>query len=174
MLMKKDKSIAESPIGPELIGELFDRHAKVLVLYARQLCSDPTDVVQQAFVKLAQLRTKPTDSLAWLYRVVRNEALMQSRSSKRRKLRESEVALDKAQWFVSCNDNLTDLKAATDALDQLPEELREVVVARIWGELSFEQIGQLMGMSASSAFRRYQEALEKLKTKIGGSCKNTI
>lgn len=174
MVMKKDKSIADSPVGPELIGELFDRHAKVLVLYARQLCSDPKDVVQQAFIKLAQLRTMPHDSLAWLYRVVRNEALMQSRSLQRRKARESQAAKDKAHWFVCCNENLVDLKAATDALEQLPEELREVVVARIWGELNFEQIGQLMGMSASSAFRRYQGALEKLKTKIGGSCKNLI
>lgn len=34
--------------------------------YARQLCADPHDAVQQAFLKLAKQRTAPQDPVAWL------------------------------------------------------------------------------------------------------------
>jgi hypothetical protein len=48
-----------SVINPELLARLFDRHAPALALYARQWCGTPEDVVQDAFVKLARLRTRP-------------------------------------------------------------------------------------------------------------------
>ena len=37
------------------------------------------------------------------------------------------------------------------ALQQLPEDQREVIVARLWGGLSFEQIAEVAGCSASTS-----------------------
>jgi len=68
----------------ELLGRLFDQHAAALVLYARQWCATPEDVVQDALLKLVAQK-KPTQcAVAWLYRVVRNGAISAARSSKRR------------------------------------------------------------------------------------------
>ena len=39
-------------VGPALLGELLDRHGAALVLFARQFCASPEDVVQEAFVQL--------------------------------------------------------------------------------------------------------------------------
>ena len=47
-------------MGPEQLGELVDRHAAALVLYARQWCACPEDVVQTAFLKLVRLRHSVT------------------------------------------------------------------------------------------------------------------
>jgi DNA-directed RNA polymerase specialized sigma24 family protein len=55
-------------------ARLIDAHAAPLVLYARQWCGAPEDVVQEAFVKLVRQRRAPEDAVAWLYRVV-GEAL---------------------------------------------------------------------------------------------------
>ena len=49
------------------------------------------------------------------------------------------------------------------ALQKLPEQNREIVVARIWGGLSFEQIAELTNLSSSSAHRHYRASLEELK-----------
>jgi hypothetical protein len=61
-------------IGPDDLGRLFDEHAGALVLFARQWCDAPEDVVQDAFVALARQEESPERALAWLFRVVRNGA----------------------------------------------------------------------------------------------------
>jgi len=37
-------------MDPTFLGRLIDRHAAALVLYARQWCAAPEDVVQDAFL----------------------------------------------------------------------------------------------------------------------------
>ena len=48
----------------------------------------------------------------------------------------------------------------------MPEQ-REVIVARHWGGLSFEQIAEVVGCSASTAFRRYTAGVEDLRKQLG-------
>ena len=60
------------------------------------------------------------------------------------------------------------------ALEQLPPEQREVIVARLWGGLSFEQIAAVAGCSASTAFRRYEAGIEALRRLLGVSCPTTF
>ena len=158
-------------VGPELIGRLFDSHARALVLYARQLCADPTDVVQQAFMKLAEQRQIPRDPLAWLYRVVRNEALMASRATRRRHRRETQAVQNKDNWFYPSDTDSIDGVTVANAVAALPEEQREIVTAHIWGGLSFHEIGNLMEMSRSSTHRCYQQALQNLRERLGILCK---
>ena len=43
-----------SKAGPELLGRLLDEHGAALVLYARQWCASPDDVVQEALIQLAR------------------------------------------------------------------------------------------------------------------------
>jgi RNA polymerase sigma-70 factor (ECF subfamily) len=53
----------------------------------------------------------------------------------------------------------------------VPEQ-REVIVARHWGGLSYEQIAVVAGCSASTAFRRYLAGVEELRKQLGVSCPN--
>ncbi len=149
-------------------GRLAD-HAPALILYARQFCDAPEDVVQEAFLKLVALRSPPRDAVPWLYTVVRNAALDAGKTSRRRQRREAEAA-HPARWFVEPDvDGLT-AEAAVTALQRLPPEQREVIVARLWGGLSFEQIAALGGCSASTAFRRYAAGIDRLRQELGASC----
>ena len=63
-----------SAVGPELLTRLIDEYGPALVLYARQWCNAPEDVVQEALLRLVEQPALPKDVLAWLYRVVRNAA----------------------------------------------------------------------------------------------------
>jgi DNA-directed RNA polymerase specialized sigma24 family protein len=49
--------------------------------------------------------------------------------------------------------------------------LREVIVARIWGGLTFDEIAQLVGCSLPTAHRRYQTGLTELRTRLDGQWK---
>jgi hypothetical protein len=41
--------------GPDAIRRLTDEQARAFVLYARQWCTNPEDIVQEAFIKLCTL-----------------------------------------------------------------------------------------------------------------------
>jgi RNA polymerase sigma-70 factor (ECF subfamily) len=140
------------------------------VLYARQWCQCPEDVVQQAFVILAQQATAPASPAGWLYRVVRNGAISASRSASRRSRREAAVAHRAEPWFETCEGDRLDAQEATQALQRLPIEQRETIVARLWGQLSFEEIAELTGSSTSSVHRWYQKGLAALRERLGVSC----
>jgi RNA polymerase sigma-70 factor (ECF subfamily) len=151
------------------LASLIDGHGPALVLYARQWAGAPEDIVQGAFLKLIAQRRPPDDPVPWLYRVVRNAAFDSVKTERRRQEREARVAKT-ARWFVEPEVDDLDAESAVAALQRLPDEEREVIVARLWGGLSFEEIGELAGCSASSAFRRYGAGLSALRKELGVPC----
>jgi RNA polymerase sigma-70 factor (ECF subfamily) len=158
-------------MGPHDLARLLDTHGPPLLLYARQWCPTPEDVVQEAFFKLVRLRQPPREVVPWLYRVVRNAALDAAKAARRRQRRECAAARP-ARWFVEPEVDGLDAAAAVAALQHLPPEEREVIVARLWGGLSFEQVAELAGCSASTAFRRFNAGLDALRKELGQPCPN--
>lgn len=158
--------------GQELLTRLLDEHGAALVLYAQQWCNAPEDVVQEAFVRLMRQRPVPENVVGWLYRVVRNEAISTSRADARRTRHESAAAYRGEPWFAVAAGAGLDATAAADALRTLPIEQRETIVARLWGGLSFVQIGELTNTSQSTAHRRYVAGLAALQERLGVSCLN--
>ena len=146
------------------LAELIDRHAAALTLYARQWTGTPDDVVQAAFGKLAGRRTWPDDPAAWLFRVVRHAAIDAGKAERRRTRRE-QLAAKPESWFAP-NDQL-DTATAVAALDALPPEQREVIVARLWGGRTLEEIAALAGCSVSTAHRRYEAGIRALRERLG-------
>jgi RNA polymerase sigma-70 factor (ECF subfamily) len=151
-------------MAPELLGRLYRQHAPALRLYARQWPGGDEDLVQDAFVKLAQQTPVPRQVLPWLYRVVRNGALAAGRGEARRRRRQDRVSAAEV-WFAS-TDDLLDAQEATRLVAELDLEQREVVVARIWGGLTFEQVANLAGCSLPTAHRRYQAGLAALRERL--------
>jgi RNA polymerase sigma-70 factor (ECF subfamily) len=158
-------------MSPHEFARLVDTYGPPLILYARQWCAAPEDVVQEAFLKLVALRKPPREVVPWLYRVVRNAALDASKMARRRQRRE-QVAARPERWFVEPAVEGLDAQTAVAALQRLPIEQREVIVARLWGGLHFEQIGALAGCSASTAFRRFDAGLDGLRKELGIPCLN--
>jgi RNA polymerase sigma-70 factor (ECF subfamily) len=104
--------------------------------------------------------------------VVRNGALTARRAEERRRKHEARAAARQPAWFVPAEGAGLDAATATQALAGLPLEQREVVVARLWGGLTFEQIAELIGTSASTAHRLYQAGLTALRERLHVPCPN--
>lgn len=166
--------MAESrPITAQLLSRLFAEHGSALELFARQCCDCPEDVVQHAFLKLASARTAPADAVPYLYRMVRNRAISVARSAARRRSREQSVSAREEPWFEPTHLEDLDARAAGEALRTLPQHQREVVVAHIYGGLTFEEMAHVMGCSSSAAHRRYQAALNSLRERLKSPCTKT-
>ena len=161
----------------EWLGGLVDRYAAALELYARQWCDAPEDVVQEAFLKLVAQRPLPDQPGAWLFRVVRNGAINAAVAARRRRRHEAEAAGEAAIWFEATvdgsGDESLDAEAASAALQSLPLEQREVIVAHLWGGLTFEQIGELSGCSSSTAHRFYTAGLSAIRERLGVTCRKS-
>jgi RNA polymerase sigma-70 factor (ECF subfamily) len=157
-------------MGPEQLGRLVDEHSAALVLYARQWCAAPEDAVQEAFLKLAVQKRPPDSPLPWLYRVVRNSAISIARREQRRQRHEVIAASRAPAWFVPAESPAIDCETATEALQSLPIEQREVIIAHLWGGLTFEEVAELMQASSSSTHRWYLQGLSTLRERLGVPC----
>ncbi len=157
---------------PRLLADLLDRLGGPLQLYARQWCSAPEDVVQEALVELAGQRDWPDNPRAWLFRVVRNRAISQARATQARRRHEDAAAVQAGEWFVRRQRLQGELESAAEALAGLPLELREVVVAHFWGGLTFAEIGKLTHTSRSTAHRRFEAAILTLRERMEAPCPN--
>jgi RNA polymerase sigma-70 factor (ECF subfamily) len=154
------------------LTQVVVERAAGLRLFARQWVDAATaeDVVQEALVSLFAERPVPQIPIAWMYRVVRNEAFNHHRSSTRRWRREQVVAESRGDWFESRPDVAMDARAAEQALTSLSSENRQLVVMRIWGELTFAEIGTVMKLSESTVHGRYKKALGELRRVLEKSC----
>ena len=155
-----------SGTAPEELGRLYREHAPALRLYVRQWLEGDEDLVQDAFVRLAQQSPAPEHVLPWLYRVVRNGALAAGRGAARRRRRQQRASTSEA-WFATADDRI-DGREVARLLADLPLEQREVVVARIWGGLTFEEVAQLAGCSLPTAHRRFHAGLAVLRERLKG------
>ena len=107
-----------------------------------------------------------------MYRAVRNAAIDLARVSSRRKRREQSVARSRQEWFEAQPENLIDAQAAERTLKNLPADQREIVMMRIWGELGFAQIAQILQISVSTAHTRYTTALQQMRSELEKPCRS--
>jgi RNA polymerase sigma factor (sigma-70 family) len=160
--------------GPEpaQLGRLFDSFAAALVLYARQWLdrASAEDVVQDAFLSLMAAGGRPTDAKAWLFRAVRNAALNRLRAERRRGRHEGEFKKSRADWFDPGSSDLLAPAIVQTALSSLPIEQREVIVLRIWAQMTLNQIGELLDEPISTLGSRYQAGLAALRRMLEASC----
>jgi RNA polymerase sigma-70 factor (ECF subfamily) len=146
------------------VRELYELHGRALLAYACAFLHDPSeaeDVLHQVFLQLLRDGRTGIESPGYLFRAVRNRVLNHLRGRSR------EVALDeaadgRAQWLESPSHSTETALALQSALGTLPEEQREVIVLRVWGQLTFEEVAAVVGVSPNTAASRYRYGLAKL------------
>ena len=164
--MKDREKVMENVAIHEDWRTCFSQLAPGLLLFARQWvhsAADAEDIVQDAFVKFWR-RNHNVQNRALLYATVRSTALDRIRRDSRRARREREAIADLEQAvepeFQTEDESQ---RALAMAMERLPNEQREVLVMKIWNELSFAEIGQALGISQNTAASRYRYALRALK-----------
>lgn len=153
-------------------------HGPRLLLCARQWTrslADAEDVLQEAFVRYwRNQRHLPGDPRALLVTSIRRAAFDLARREGRRAVREQladggiEPPEDIFQRLPGEGDERRQEIEA--ALRRLPPEQREVLVLKIWQELTFEQIGESLGIPSNTAASRYRYALIALRKQLEPLC----
>ncbi len=123
---------------------------------------DAEDVVMDVLVGLVRRRRALAgveNPKAYLLAAVRNRA--------RRRMRRRRAGVERARGAMS-GPEPAEAAAVRLALWQLPPQQREVVALKVWGGLTFSEIGQLLGIPANTAASRYRYGLDKLRRILGG------
>jgi RNA polymerase sigma factor (sigma-70 family) len=162
-------SLVNERVTPELLGRLLDEQGGALALFAAQWSDAPDDCVQEALIELAAQPRVPESPVAWLFHVVRNRAISQFRAARRRERREQLAMRLRLRQNATTAEPI-DAEELAAAIQSLEGEVREVVVARTWGGLNFEQIAELVGCSTSTAHRRYEAGLAALRERLLPAC----
>ena len=169
---QRSQGISGYVLSSSQIADLWNQHAAALQLLARARCGLAEDCVQEAFARLATEDPAPKDVVAWLARVVRNEAISQLRKDQRRRRREDVFVHERSPWLLPPDALRDDLMAAEEiqqGLLRLDAESREIIIAHLWTGLSFRQIAEAFGISSSAVHRQYHTALAQLRDQLGVS-----
>lgn len=144
----------------------IDECAEVFLLYARQQArceADAQDVLQEALVEAWTKTTGGVPPNAVVFATIRRRAIDLGRSTDRRTRREIQAEADRESWFV-CDVSATDTSDhIRRAISTLPHDLREVLILRVWGDLTFPAIANLLSIPVATATSRYRYAVERLK-----------
>jgi len=157
-------------LTPEQLSRLLDSHWGPLLAWVGST-ADAEDIVQQTFVALASLAQAPDNPRAWLYKVSKNKAVNAYKSSERRRARQR-IASRPEQVAADANST-AEASELNSFLGQLTEEQRAVVAAKIWGQLTFDEIAVHQGISKATAWRIYKTAIESLRAIYDVSCEAT-
>ncbi|MDA0346939.1 MAG: sigma-70 family RNA polymerase sigma factor [Verrucomicrobia bacterium] len=151
----------------------FKEWGPSLLLFARQqtgFLSEAEDIVQEAFIKIWKTYGhNGSINKSLFYAAVRTTAIDHARSNNRRKIREHKVFEDRESELELFERRLEVQERNTlleDAIQQLSQDQQEVVVLKIWGELTFQEIANILDVSLNTAASRYRYALEHLKKEI--------
>ena len=163
-------SMEENP-AHESWQHWFQHHGPKLLLWARQCTrslADAEDVLQEAIVRYwRHQRQLGGDPRPLLFTSIRRAAVDLARRNARRLNREQRCAADAdVSWFVpeaGAEEHTAQLEAA---VRRLPDEQREVLVLKLWGELTFEEIARQAGIPPNTAASRYRYALAALRKEL--------
>ena len=147
---------------------LYKRLSEELFAVAYRLTdssADARDVLHDVFLRLPDtLRTfdlkRPLGP--WLHAVTTRAALDRLRSERRR----GEVSLRELDDEESPVVPVLDSVALERALSSLPEELRTVIILKELAGYSHEEIGELLGIAASTSAGRLYRARAALRNAL--------
>jgi RNA polymerase sigma-70 factor (ECF subfamily) len=154
------------------LGGLFDLTSQRLVRLAATITRnqhDAEDAVQVALTRVAErpeLLASADQPWHYLLQIVRNNALQILR---RKRPSASLVGLDDLlfRFPVDQVERSELFRAVWSALRKIPTEQGEVVVLKLWEEMTFHQIGEVLQISAATAASRYRYGLGKLAILLG-------
>lgn len=150
------------------LEELYSRHAQKVYAFLRVLSGrhhDAEDLFAATFERMlsrASTYVYPRPFKPWLFAIARNlgrERLR--RAAVRERAPETPKALPADPSAVAEKHEEAD--RALQALEVLDGDLREVVVLRVFEEMSFAEIAKITGAKEATVRSRMRRALERLR-----------
>ena len=154
------------------LEQVYRQHRQALFSLALTItgCSGlAEDAVHDAFVRLCGMQQSPSGRVvAYVFAAVRNSAMDCCRRAKRDlKIAETLFAETPNLSMASNNPTMEDNSARLrQEIESLDAETREIIVMKIYGELTFDEIGKVLETPPATVATRYRRAILALEEKL--------
>lgn len=122
------------------------------------------DITQDVFVKL--FISPPDASVrnprAWIFQMTRNQSLDVLRREQGTNIDDAQLAADDAYSSILIRMDIE------SAIARLPCDEREILSLRLNGELRFNEISRIVGLSLPAVYRKYRRAIKTLREQLDG------
>jgi RNA polymerase sigma-70 factor (ECF subfamily) len=160
--------------APIDLERLYDEHAQALFAFLLNLTrneGDTRDLLQDLMVKVASrpaLLDGARDRRAFLLRLAHNAAIDLFRRRGVREKNDDRYAAESVPAFAAAADPDEEAlrRELAGALGELPVEQRAVLHLKLWEQLTFEQIAELLDLSPNTAASRFRYGLDKLRQRL--------
>jgi RNA polymerase sigma-70 factor (ECF subfamily) len=155
---------------PMLITRYFD----MIYRYAYRFVNNTAaaeDIVQETFIKVWKYNSSHAKGAMvkpWLFRIAHNTAIDYIR--KKKLVNFSELQMEEEVEFPDTNTDILEESIAREArekltatLETLPARYREILVLRAEEQLTFEEIGEVLGKPVNTVKSLYRRGLLLLK-----------
>jgi RNA polymerase sigma factor (sigma-70 family) len=174
------------PQQDERISEAIDRDHARLRNFIRSRVIDPADaedILQDVFYELVEAyrMMKPVEQVtAWLFRVARNRIIDRFRRRNREAQQSEPATMSEDGEALLAHDLLPSpdagpeaayarsvlLEELDEALDELPEEQREILIAHEFMGYSFKELAAQSGVSVNTLILRKHYAVLHLRQRL--------
>ncbi len=154
----------------EAFGLLYDRHIRTIynfIYYKTRHKETAEDLTSQTFMKaLTHIGSVDTSRpfQSWLYKIAHNSVLDHYRTKRQSEDIDDFYNLAEEGDIVGMLDGIEEAKKVKGYLASLSPIERDIVIMRIWQELSYKEIAEIVGKTEASCKMIYSRSLKKLRT----------
>ncbi len=133
----------------------------------KQTAEDVTsEVFMKALARIHQFDESKGTFQSWLYTIARNTIVDHYRTKKEAVDIEEAYEVGTKTDLDGRVDRTRELEKVRAYLDTLPEDSREIVLLRVWDDLSYQQIAEIVGKSEAACKMTFSRAIGKLRQEI--------
>lgn len=152
----------------DAFAEIVSRHAGMVYGTCRRILGDAVeaeDVTQGCFIKLCEVRNLKGSSLrGLLHTLATHLSLNRLRAQSRRRKREIAFAMSRDRRTTP---NWEDLRPCIDeAIDDLPERFRYLIISRFLQNQTYEAIAQTLGIDESTVRYRVNKGIDHVRRSL--------
>ena len=158
----------------EAFSSLFREYYEQLYLFAGRFVKDPQsaeNIVQDVFVRLWEQRTKlviTSNVKSYLFTAVKNHSLNHIKREKR--LVTIDEQLDIAKNCIGSPEDEfirnESFLSVQKAIDSLPEKCRMIYLMKRYDDLSYIEIGEILGITVNTIKTQMKRAIKTLNEKL--------
>lgn len=174
-------SILKSDTERKIVSEIYNANSKRFysIAYSRlKNKTDSEDAVQEAFLRIATnpetfFKVPDNKKVAFIDVVVRNVAIEMFR----KKTAVVEVEIEDDYTLDSCSIEdmvIGDIskEALVDYIKSMPDTQKDVLLFRVYNNLSNKEIAQMLNISETAARKRISDALKMIRSFVNGENNN--
>ncbi len=153
----------------EAFGLLYDHHVRTIynfIYYKTHHKETAEDITSQTFFKaLTHIDSVDTTRsfLSWLYKIAHNSVLDHYRTKRHTEDIDDVYDLSTEEDTVGMIDDREEAAKVKKYLEKLTPLERDIIIMRVWQELSYKEIAEIVGKTEASCKMMYSRSLKKLR-----------